>query len=121
MAEKIIVVEDDKDIQYLLQSSLSRAGYDVEVVSDGHTLLKNLANPDLFLLDVNLPGINGLDLCKFLKHHDLTKNTPVIMLSAFPGLTTVAPTYEADASMEKPFNFTNLVGLITKHIHKTDD
>jgi DNA-binding response OmpR family regulator len=122
MGERIVVVEDDKDIQYLLKDTLSKAGYDVEVVSDGDTLINNNIRPtaDLFLLDVNLPGINGLELCRFLKSNNQTKNTPVIMLSAFPGLTTVASKYYADDSLEKPFNFTNLIGLISKHIHKND-
>jgi DNA-binding response OmpR family regulator len=122
MGERIVVVEDDKDIQYLLKSSLSRAGYDVEVLADGDKLIKGDSNnADLFLLDVNLPGINGLELCRFLKLNAITKNIPVIMLSAFPGLRSVASKYYADDSLEKPFNFTNLIGLISKHIHKSSD
>ena len=120
MGEKIVVVEDDQDIQYLLKDTLSKAGYDVEVLSDGDSLLtkKNSTTADLFLLDVNLPGISGLELCRILKLDDVTKNIPVIMLSAFPGLKGVALKYHADDSLEKPFNFNNLMGLITKHISK---
>jgi DNA-binding response OmpR family regulator len=121
MGERIVVVEDDKDIQYLLKDTLSKAGYDVEVLSDGDSLMKREeGKADLFLLDVNLPGISGFELCRFLKLNTSTKNTPVIMLSAFPGLRSVASKYHADDSLEKPFNFTNLIGLITKHIHKSD-
>ena len=119
MGERIVVVEDDKDIQYLLKDSLSKAGYDVVVLPDGDSLLaRSEGTADLFLLDVNLPGINGLDLCRFLKLNDITKDIPVIMLSAVPGLRTIAPKYFADDSLEKPFNFTNLIGMISKHIHK---
>jgi DNA-binding response OmpR family regulator len=119
MGERIVVVEDDQDIQYLLKSTLSKAGFDVEVLPDGNTLIQNTeASADLFLLDVNLPGVNGLELCKFLKHNAGTRNTPVIMLSAFPGLRAMAAKYFADDSLEKPFNFSNLIGMITKHIHK---
>ena len=119
MGEKIVVVEDDKDIQYLLKSSLSKAGFDVEVLQDGTPLLQGKPLPaDLFLLDVNLPGVNGLELCRYLKNNGVTKDTPVIMLSAFPGLRTMAAKYYADDSLEKPFNFNNLIGLISKHIHK---
>ena len=121
MAERIIVVEDDKDIQYLLKDTLSKAGYEVEVLPDGDTLIRgNGTAADLYLLDVNLPGINGLELCRFLKLNSITKNTPVIMLSAFPGLGSVASKYYADDSLEKPFNFTSLIRLISKHIHKND-
>jgi DNA-binding response OmpR family regulator len=119
MGERIVVVEDDKDIQYLLKDSLSKAGFDVEILPDGDTLLTKAGTAaDLFLLDVNLPGINGLELCRFLKLNALTKDIPVIMLSAFPGLRTIATMYHADDSLEKPFNFTNLLGIISKHIRK---
>jgi two-component system, OmpR family, alkaline phosphatase synthesis response regulator PhoP len=118
MGERIVVVEDDEDIQYLLKDSLSKAGYDVEVLADGDTLLNKARGADLLLLDVNLPGVNGFELCRVLKLNDITKNIPVIMLSAFPGLTTVASKYQADDSLEKPFNFASLIGIITKHIRK---
>jgi len=119
MGERIVVVEDDKDIQYLLKSTLSKAGFDVEVLQDGTTLLQGKPLPaDLFLLDVNLPGVNGLELCRYLKNNGPTRDTPVIMLSAFPGLRAMAAKYYADDSLEKPFNFTNLIGMISKHIHK---
>jgi DNA-binding response OmpR family regulator len=120
MAEKIIVVEDDKDIQYLLKNSLSKAGYDVEVLPDGDSLINKFSTADLYLLDVNLPGMSGFELCRLLKLNELTKDTPVIMLSAYPGLNSVASKYNADDALEKPFNFTNLVGLIDKHIHKAE-
>ena len=108
MGERIIVVEDDIDIQYLLKDTLSKAGYEVEVLPDGDSLMtRNVGTADLFLLDVNLPGINGLELCRRLKLNSETKNIPVIMLSAFPGLGSVASKFNADDSLEKPFNFTN--------------
>jgi DNA-binding response OmpR family regulator len=120
MRERIVVVEDDKDIQYLLKDTLSKAGYDVEVLPDGDSLLMKgyNSNADLYLLDVNLPGISGLELCRLLKLNDMTKDIPVIMLSAFPGLRSVAIKYHADDSLEKPFNFNNLIGMISKHIAK---
>lgn len=118
MGERIVVVEDDKDIQYLLKDSLLKAGYQVEVFPDGNSLIKQHNTADLYLLDVNLPGISGLELCQLLKHNEVTKDTPVILVSAYPGLVKVAPKYQADDALEKPFNFTNLIGLISKHIHK---
>jgi DNA-binding response OmpR family regulator len=119
MGKRIVVVEDDKDIQYLLKESLSKAGYDVDVLPDGNDLDSNVVKTaDLFLLDVNLPGISGLDLCRSLKMNNVTHDIPVIMVSAFPGLQTVAKKYQADDSLEKPFNFSKLVNLIAKHLRK---
>jgi DNA-binding response OmpR family regulator len=122
MRDRIVLVEDDEDIQYLLKDTLSKAGYDVQVLPNGDSLIKDYGSmPDLYLLDVNLPGISGLELCRFLKLNKVTKNIPVILLSAFPGLGSVAQKYYADDSLEKPFNFSNLIGLISKHIHKHKD
>lgn len=120
MGEKIVVVEDDQDIQYLLKSSLSKAGYDVQVWPDANSLMQQgTGTADLFLLDVNLPGVSGLELCKHLKLNSLTSKIPVIMLSAFPGLKNVASKYFADDAMEKPFNFSTLAKMISKHLRKS--
>jgi two-component system phosphate regulon response regulator PhoB len=121
MREKIIVVEDDQDIQYLLKSSLLKAGYDVDVLSDGNSLIHSTPAADLFLFDVNLPGVSGLELCRHFKMNAETKKIPVILVSAYPDLRSVAFRYLADDTVEKPFNFNYLITLIAKHIHKTDD
>lgn len=85
MAEAtILIVEDEKDIRELLAFSLSREGFAVVEADNGVTAL-NLAvmkKPDLVLLDLMLPGMDGLSVCKQLQRDPATADTPVIMLTA---------------------------------------
>jgi phosphate regulon transcriptional regulator PhoB len=84
MADKILVVEDDQDILELLAYNLENAGYRVVTATDGLTGL-NLARehlPDLIILDLMLPVMDGLEVCRNLKRAEATKNIPVLMLTA---------------------------------------
>jgi len=82
--ESILVIEDDEDILNLLQFNLENAGYEVTVSADGYEGL-NLARtrePDLVVLDIMLPGLDGFEICKELKRRKETASTPVVMLTA---------------------------------------
>ena len=59
--------------------------------------------PDLFLLDKQLAGADGTDICRFLKGQQKTKNIPVVMISANPGIKEISVDAGADAFIEKPF------------------
>ena len=82
--ELVFVLEDEENIQKLIKYNLEEAGYFVATYSDGESLLKDLKEtvPDLFILDIMLPGIDGLDVCKRLREIPKTKNIPIIMLTA---------------------------------------
>lgn len=68
MTKKIVVAEDDKDILFVLKFILNEAGYEVEPMTDGKSIIsRNQDWPDLFILDNNMPTISGLALCKYLK------------------------------------------------------
>lgn len=85
MAKKIVfTVEDDVHILELIKYNLENAGYSVSAFENGESLLHacRTAVPDMFLLDVMLPGIDGFELCKSLKNDTKTKNIPVIILTA---------------------------------------
>jgi DNA-binding response OmpR family regulator len=81
---RILVVEDDHDIAALIAHYLDKGGYRSEVVSDGaHALARAEASPpDLVILDVMLPGLNGLEVCKALRADPRTAALPIIMLTA---------------------------------------
>ncbi len=82
--ETILVVEDDVDILNLLRFNLEAAGYDVLLSTDGYEGM-NLARkrrPDMIILDIMLPGIDGFEVCKDLKRSKETAGIPVIMLTA---------------------------------------
>lgn len=80
---KILIVEDDLFIRELYERQLSMAGYQVVTAADGpEGLLKiNSEHPDLLLLDIMLPKMNGLDLLKTIKADEATKNIPTILLT----------------------------------------
>jgi phosphate regulon transcriptional regulator PhoB len=80
----ILVVDDESDIRELLSYNLTKEGYDVSPVSDGEEALKKVreGNFDLMLLDLMLPGIQGMELCRILRNDPKTKNLPIIMITA---------------------------------------
>ncbi len=81
---KICIVEDDEDILQLLSYNLRAAGFEMTTSQDGYealTLIKQ-GPPDIILLDLMLPGLDGLEVCKELKRNSETRNIPVIMLTA---------------------------------------
>ncbi len=84
MKTEILVVEDDDDILELLTYNLSSAGFEVVTAKDGYAALAAVRNhrPDLVVLDLMIPGIDGFEVCKELKRSTDTRNIPVIMLTA---------------------------------------
>ena len=82
--ELIFAVEDEIHIQQLIKYNLEANGYKVLTFESGESLLKECEDtiPDLFILDIMLPGIDGLDVCRQLRQNVRTKNVPVIMLTA---------------------------------------
>src|SRR5512142_693044 len=80
----ILVVDDEEDIQELVKLSLLREGYEVLTIGTGDQALAlaRSRQPALILLDLLLPGLQGLDLCKILKADPKTQAIPIIILSA---------------------------------------
>jgi len=101
----ILIVEDDRDIQDVFKIIFTSFGYKVDCVGDGSSVVNITGNwPDAIILDNQLPGLNGVDVCKNLKSRDETKHIPVIMISAGSGLDQAARHAGADDCLEKPFN-----------------
>lgn len=85
MAKKLIlVVDDEKDILKLLQYNLEREGYQVLCAKTGEEGLETVRSkrPDLLILDIMMPGIDGLEVCKILRANKDSKNIPILMLTA---------------------------------------
>lgn len=105
---KILVVEDEAPIQELLQFNLERKKYRVKVVDSGEEALTIAAQfqPDLILLDIMLPGADGLEVCKRLKAESKTEHIPIIMLTALCEEADVVTGLElgADDYVTKPFS-----------------
>jgi DNA-binding response OmpR family regulator len=119
MTENICIVEDDEGIQDILRIILEKAGYKTTIFPGGETIMaNNFALPDLFLLDKQLPGIDGLDLCRYLKSKKETKDIPVIMISANPNIGKLSAEAYADGFVEKPFTMAVLLKEIKTHLQK---
>jgi two-component system phosphate regulon response regulator PhoB len=82
--EKILIVEDEKDIATLIEHHLTNVGYRTTVLHNGEAVLSRIAKdqPRLIILDVMLPGMNGFELCRAIKGHPQYKNIPIIFLTA---------------------------------------
>lgn len=105
MGPTILVVEDDPQIRDVVRITLECAGYRVETASDGAAALAHLEQrrPDLIVLDLMLPEVNGIQLAERLRERRLHPSVPILVLSAAPQLVYKAGWIEADACLGKPF------------------
>lgn len=114
--KNVIIAEDDPGIQDVTKTILEKEGYHVTLFSNGEPIMENRYEiPDIFILDKLLPGIDGLDICRYLKSHEETKDIPVLMLSASPHIGEQAKDAGADGFLEKPFHIRDLVNIV-QHI-----
>ncbi|HEX9019462.1 MAG TPA: response regulator transcription factor [Anaerolineaceae bacterium] len=113
MAEKILVVEDELTLQETLAYNLKRQGYEVETAGEGNTALEiaRRDHPDLIVLDIMLPGIDGFEVCRILRKE---MNTPVLMLTARDDEIdrVVGLEVGADDYMTKPFSMRELMARV---------
>jgi len=105
-----MVIEDDPGILDVLNILFTRAGYQVNAFANGNFILQqDFDIPDLFIIDKQLSGVDGLDICKYLKTLPTTRHVPVIILSATPHLHPQVKAAGADAFLEKPFSNSHLL------------
>jgi two-component system, OmpR family, alkaline phosphatase synthesis response regulator PhoP len=117
MAQKrILLVEDEKDIAELVRYNLAREGYEVTHAASGEEGLRlaRAQPPDLMLLDLMLPGVDGLEVCRALKRHRATETIPIVMLTAKSEESDIVAGLElgADDYITKPFSPKVLVARV---------
>jgi DNA-binding response OmpR family regulator len=113
----VMIADDDPGILDAVQAMLEFGGYEVSTTFNGATILKMVDNfPDLILLDIWMSGTDGRDVCKALKSQDLTKDVPVILISASTDLEKSAKDAGADDFLEKPFDMNELFEKINFHL-----
>ena len=125
MAEpKILVVDDERSIVEAVRYSLERAGFRVAAASDGEEALERCRAeaPDLMVLDLMLPGLDGLEVCRILRGDNATRGVPIIMLTVkgqemdkIVGLELGADDY-----MTKPFSPRELVARVRAILRRTE-
>lgn len=121
--EKIVVIEDEPDILELLQFNLSREGYEVASAGTGTEGLATVRRetPDLVLLDLLLPGVDGLDVCRQLRSDPETREVPIIMVTAKGEESDVVLGLGlgADDYVQKPFSPRELIARVRAVLRRT--
>lgn len=114
--ERILVVDDEEDILELVEHGLSRKGFRVACVTSGEEALAaaRASPPDLLVLDLMMPGVDGLEVCRLLKRDPATREVPVVMLTARGEESDIVRGLEmgADDYVTKPFSPKVLVARI---------
>src|SRR4030043_1444771 len=117
MQKKILVVDDEPDLLKVILLRLKKTGYEVYSGVDGREVLDLVRQiiPDLIILDVYLPGINGDEVAQILKKDDELKHIPIILISATTKtLDLKARESGADGYIIKPFEPEELIGMVKK-------
>jgi len=118
MIKTIIIIEDDPAIVEPMTIALKNSGYFVITYFSGERILNNdFVPPDIFIIDKQLPMVDGLDICRHLKQNEKTMHIPVIMVSATP-IKTLAKHAMADDALEKPFTIKQLRDIVAMHLIK---
>ncbi len=113
---RILVVEDEESLLKLESILLSSKGYNVTGVMDGKSALEEVAlnKPDLVLLDIMLPEMDGFEVCRLIKENPETRHIPVVMLTAKKNSQDVARGQQvgSDAYITKPFKSSKVLEMI---------
>ena len=125
MKEKILIVEDEKDIIKMLEYNLEKEGFKTVSIRNGEEALESVkkTKPDIIILDLMLPGIDGLEVCKSLKNDDKTSYIPIVMLTAKSQESDKIVGLElgADDYMTKPFSPRELIARIKAVLRRVNE
>lgn len=117
MSQKVLITDDDLGVQDAFRIIFERAGYETTVLASATPIINGTAPiPDIYILDKQLSGVDGLDVCRFLKETPKTAHIPVIIISASPNIGRLAKAACADAFLEKPFKKKDLLDLVARHL-----
>ena len=120
--KRILVVDDEQDLCDIIKINLSKAGYDVDTAySSEEALRKDITSYHLLLLDVMMPGISGFQLAQILKNDHLTKDIPLIFLTAKDAEDDMLKGFDigADDYIPKPFSVKELIARVNAVINRT--
>jgi two-component system alkaline phosphatase synthesis response regulator PhoP/two-component system response regulator VicR len=125
MPKKILAVDDERHIVRLVQVNLERAGYQVVTAFDGKDALEKVASeqPDLVVLDVMMPYMDGFEVLQNLRKNQSTRDLPVIMLTAKAQDADVFRGWSSgvDCYLTKPFNPMELITFVKRIFSSADD
>jgi len=123
-APRVLVVDDEDDLLELLRYNITREGYQVTCVASGEEALRSVRRnaPDLIVLDIMLPSIDGLEVCRRLKSESKTRDIPIIMLTAKSEESDIVAGLEhgADDYIAKPFSPRVLLARVKALLRRRD-
>jgi len=118
MNHRILLVDDDKDLLAALEVKLQKEGYQIDTAPDGEVALEKIRAklPDLVILDVNMPRMNGMDVCRALRSDDKTRDLAIIVLTARDDEVDriLGLEFGADDYITKPYNPRELILRVTR-------
>jgi two-component system, response regulator, stage 0 sporulation protein F len=114
--KKILLVDDEESIHLLYREELEEDGYEVHSALSGEEALEKLSiiSPDLVILDINMPGINGIDVLRRMK--EMHPHLPVILCSAYQEFKQDLASWASDAYIVKSANLEELKAAVHKHL-----
>jgi DNA-binding response OmpR family regulator len=114
--KKILLVDDEESIHLLYKEELEEDGYEVHSALDGEEALRkyNIVSPDLVILDINMPGMNGIEVLRRLK--EINPNLPVILSSAYNEYKQDLASWASDEYIVKSSNLDELKAAVKRHL-----
>jgi len=119
--KNILIVDDDAGIQDVFRLIFEGAGFTVSMFQEGESIMEGKFEiPDLFILDKQLSGVDGLDVCRHLKSQSNTAPIPIIMVSATPHVGPLAEKAGDHDDREKPFRIKHLLETVRRLVSPSD-
>ena len=116
--ERVLIVDDDPDILRLVSYNLTQAGFDVATAATGRKALESVQKrqPDLIILDLMLPDIDGMEVCRTLRQRDDSRRIPIVILTAADSEEAIRTAYElhANCCVTKPADQEQYVQAVKK-------
>ena len=123
MAKRVLILDDDLDILQICTIVLKKKGFDVSTLNNSNQVVEQVKNyrPDVILMDNWIPGPGGIEATRTLKMDSATQDIPVIFFSANSNVTQLAQEARADYFLQKPFDISELEGIVQLAIRPTEE
>jgi two-component system alkaline phosphatase synthesis response regulator PhoP len=120
MKKRVLILDDDIDILQICTIVLKRKGFDVLTLNNSNQVVEQVTayQPDVILMDNWIPGPGGIEATRSLKLRPETQDIPVIFFSANSNVTQLAQDAQADYYLQKPFDISELEGIVQMAIHQ---
>lgn len=113
-APRVLLADDDPRLVDLVSRYLRLEGYEVESVADGASAVESVTTqpPGLLILDIMMPGVDGLEACRMIRAHPQTRDLPILIFTALAEESEQARSAGADALLRKPFSLPTLAATV---------